>query len=211
VSVLEVHLAINHIPIVGTACTLLLLLIGLTFRNTFVQKIALWFLLILTAVTIVTYFAGDQAGDLITRLSATSRQLLHMHAQLARTALLAMAFVGGCSLVCLLFARFQNFFNYCTRAIFAMTAVCMVLFILTGYLGGQLAYEEIRSPLTQNLSTNIITLVVVSLVALITLVTIITMFLHRDTLFKIPDLPLSSQQPVPERMEEAVSNRSRRL
>jgi uncharacterized membrane protein len=210
VSVLEVHLAINHVPIVGTACALVLLFIGLTFRKIFVQKIALWFLLILTPVTIMTYVAGDQAGDLITDLSVTSRQLLHMHAQLARTALLAMVFVGGCSLVSLLFARFQNFLKFCTRAIFAMTTVCMVLFILTGYLGGQLAYEEIRSPLTQDLSINLVTLIVAGLMMLIALITIAIMFLHRNTLFKIPVPPLTNQQAFIPRAAQPISSRSGR-
>jgi uncharacterized membrane protein len=210
VSVLEVHLVINHVPIVGTACTLVLLFIGLTFRNTFVQKIALWFLLVLTPVTIVTYLAGDRAGDLITDLSATSRQLLHMHSRLAGTALLAMVFVGGCSLVCLLFARFQNFFKLCTRAIFAMTTICMAVFVLTGYLGGQLAYEEIRSPLTQSLSTNVVMLTVVGLMALTVLITITAMFLHRDTLFEMPVPSLTNQQAFTNRVERPVSSRSGR-
>ena len=210
-SVLEVHLIVNHIPIIGTSCAAALLLIGLIFRNIFLQKIVLWFLLVLTAMTIVTYFSGDQAGDHLTDLSATSRRLLNMHSSMARTALLAVAFVGACSLVCLLFARFQNFFKYCTRAIFAMTAVCMSLFILTGYLGGQLAYEEIRSPLTQNLSINTITLAVVGLMALISFGTIVVMFQHHDTLFKIPTAPLPDEQLVTPGVEEPVSSRSRHL
>ena len=147
------------------------------------QKISLWILLGVALMTIGVYLSGLRAEVPVESLPNASKALLQLHEKVARISSLTIWAIAGITLLGLTFLRgkeqlFQNF----VRGILAMTLLSTGLFILTGYLGGQIAHPEFRSTVGEGLSTRYITLGVVAIMLVIVITMIVPLLLHRSQL-----------------------------
>lgn len=184
-NIIEIHLILNHIPIIGVAVVSAYLLIAIIFKNTFMQKVSLWFLLCLAVVTIGVYLSGLGAETPVKSLPGVSNFYLQLHEKVARIAAMTIWAIGGITFLGLLFLRNRELlFKYFVRGVFAMTLLSNALFILTGYLGGQITHAEIRSTLGEGISTRAISLGVIAIMAVILIAMIVPLFLHRNQIFK---------------------------
>ena len=184
-SSIEIHLILNHVPIIGMAFISLYLFIALCFRQLFMQKVSLWLLVGLAVLTVAVYLSGLGAEEPAKAVPGVSIAYLQLHEKVARLATLTVCFIGGITLLGLVLLRKRvRLFTYFARGIFAMTLLGTALFILTGYLGGQITHTEIRSSLAQGLSTRTITLGIIAMMTVIVIAMIVPVLLHRDQLFK---------------------------
>ncbi len=182
---IEIHLILNHIPILGVAFVSLYLLIATIFKNTFMQKVSLWILLGVAVVTIAVYLSGQRAETPVESLPNASIAMLQLHEKVARISSLTIWAIAGITFLGLVFLRGKaQLFQYFVRGILAMTLLSTGLFVLTGYLGGQVTHSEIRSTLAVGLSTRYITLGVVAIMLVIVVAMIVPLVLHRSELFE---------------------------
>jgi DNA-binding beta-propeller fold protein YncE len=183
-NIIEIHLILNHIPIIGVAFVSTELLIGLVWKNTFLQKVSLYFLIAFAIISIAVYVSGLGSEDLVKTLPGVSKAYLQLHEKVARISSLTVWFVGGLTILGLACLRGRaELFRYFVRGIFAMSLLCTGLFVLTGYLGGQITHAEIRSALAQGLSTRTLSIGVVVVMAVVLLAMLLPLFLNRDKLF----------------------------
>ena len=120
----HLHLALNHLPVLGALFCALLLAVGLVRRSDELQRVSLWALALLAAVSIPIKFTGDFASD-----QATTGMFL-----------LGLVAAGG------LFAA-RGGRPLPRRAVLASLVLALVTFLLmarTANLGGQLRHPEIR-------------------------------------------------------------------
>ena len=130
---IEIHLILNHIPILGVAFVSLYLVIATIVKNTFMQKVSLWILLGVALVTIIVYLSGLRAETLVESLPNASKALLQLHEKVARISSLTIWAIAGITLLGLTFLRSkEQLFQYFVRGILAMTLLSTALFILTG-------------------------------------------------------------------------------
>ena len=182
---IEIHLILNHIPILGVAFVSLYLMIATIVKNTFMQKVSLWILLSVALVTIIVYLSGLRAETPVESLPNASKALLQLHEKVARISSLTIWAIAGITLLGLTFLRGkEQLFQYFVRGILAMTLLSTALFILTGYLGGQVTHSEIRSTLAVGLSTRSITLGVVAIMLVIVMAMIVPLVLYRNQFFE---------------------------
>src|SRR5437764_8891797 len=182
---IEIHLILNHIPILGVAFVSFYLLIATIFKNLFMQKISLWILLGVALMTIVVYLSGLHAETPVESLPNTSKALLQLHEKVARISSLTIWAIAGITFLGLIFLRGKaQLFQYLARGILAMTLLSTALFILTGYLGGQITHSEIRSTLAVGLPTRSITLGIVAIMLMIVIAMIVPLVLHRNQFFE---------------------------
>jgi YVTN family beta-propeller protein len=182
---IEIHLILNHIPILGVAFVSLYLLIATIFKNTFMQKASLWILLGVALVTIAVYLSGLGAETPVESLPNVSKALLQLHEKVARISSMTIWAIGGITFLGLVFLRGkEQLFKYFVRGILAMTLLSTGLFVLTGYLGGQITHSEVRSTLAVGLSTRTITVGVVAIMLVIVIAMIVPLVLHRSQLFE---------------------------
>src|SRR6266567_7453446 len=102
---LDIHLIVNHIPILGVAFVALLLLIALFFKNTFMQKVSLWFLVGCAVFAAVALLSGKEADHLIKSVPDISPAYLHAHEQIADLSTYTVWFTGGLALIGLLLSK----------------------------------------------------------------------------------------------------------
>src|ERR1019366_9038565 len=102
-SVAHWHLLLNHIPILGSMFVTVLFIIALVFRNVFLQKLSLWFLVGIALVTAATYATGGDTALAIQGLPSVSESMLLSHELFAKLGLAAMFVTGVIALGGVLF------------------------------------------------------------------------------------------------------------
>src|SRR5512135_2536401 len=102
-NIIEIHLILNHIPMIGVAFVSAELLIGLVWKNTFLQKVSLYFLIAFAIISIAVYVSGLGSEDLVKTLPGVSKTYLQLHEKVARISSLSVWFVGGLTVLGLIF------------------------------------------------------------------------------------------------------------
>jgi uncharacterized membrane protein len=142
----HLHLLLNHFPILGSIFILVMFAIALIFRNTFLQKVSLWFLVAIALLTALTYFTGGRAVDAVEGLPTTSMALVELHENAARIGLILMFFTGLIAVGGLfLFWRRAKLPNVVLALILIVLLLNTGVFVYVGYLGGQITHPEIRN------------------------------------------------------------------
>ncbi|WP_220195338.1 hypothetical protein [Ktedonospora formicarum] len=142
----HVHLLVNHFPILGTLFIMALFIIALVFRSTLMQKVSLWFLVVIALLTAVAYATGDKAEAAVQGLPGISEQIIHLHANVARIGLILMFITG---VIALWGAVFYRKHHKLPRLLLITVLIVLLLntalFAYVGFLGGQIHHQEIRS------------------------------------------------------------------
>ena len=142
-TLVEFHLAINHLPVLGLPFAGGLLAAGLVFDNGEWRRAGLW-TAVLTGVSVwLVYFSGGVAADAIDGLADVADQDIGRHAAAAWRFAWAASFVGLAAVAVL--ARFRRERPPSQRAsavvlalVFAATAVGG----WTAHLGGLIRHHE---------------------------------------------------------------------
>jgi uncharacterized membrane protein len=150
----HLHLILNHIPILGSIFITVLFIVALIYRNVFLQKVSLWFLVVVALFTAAAYLTGDKSQDLVQNLPGVSDPMLHSHELFAKLGLLLMFVTGIIALVGAFFYRRKP-----KLPRLLLTAVLVILllnsgvFAYIGFLGGQILHPEIRPASVSSQST----------------------------------------------------------
>ncbi len=68
-SIIHLHLLLNHVPVVGTLFALVLFSAALLLRETVFTRFALGFSAVLAAVAVAVYFTGGPAEEAVEKLA----------------------------------------------------------------------------------------------------------------------------------------------
>src|SRR4029077_5746199 len=97
----QIHLFLNHFPIIGTLVGLGLLVISLVGKNEGLRRASLILFAAMALLAIPTFFSGTGAQGAIKKLPGVSEALIERHQGAAMLALLFMEITGAFSLVAL--------------------------------------------------------------------------------------------------------------
>lgn len=149
----HVHLLVNHFPILGSLFVTALFISALVFRSTLMQKVSLWFLVVIALLTAIAYATGDKAEAAVQGLPGISEQMIHLHANVARIGLGLMFITGVIALGGAVFYRKRPKLPL-TLLISVLIVLLLntVLFAYIGFLGGQIHHQEIRSGIEHGLA-----------------------------------------------------------
>src|SRR5512140_1965426 len=104
----HIHLALNHLPVVGTLLGLLLLLFGVVRRSDEVQKAALAVFVVAALLAVPTYFTGESTEEIVEHLPGVSEALIERHEDAALVAFAALGVLGLAALGALALFRRSN-------------------------------------------------------------------------------------------------------
>lgn len=138
----HLHLILTHLPIVGMPLTLLLLLKGHLCRSSDNQRAALYAMMALAVITLLTNWTGEGAEQVLKGLPEYPRLWVHSHEEAADRATVATGITG-------LLALLQLFWKSTAQPLKIATVALAVLSTLllgyTGLLGGQIRHTEVRT------------------------------------------------------------------
>jgi uncharacterized membrane protein len=144
-SIVHLHLLLNHVPVVGTLFALLLFAAAVFLRETVSTKFALGFSTAIAVVAVAVYFTGGPAEEAVEKLAGVTERAIEQHEEAAELSTIAMSLFGALSLVALVVFRKGKVPRWVGAAGFAGTVVLSTLMGWTANLGGQIRHTEIRS------------------------------------------------------------------
>jgi hypothetical protein len=141
----EIHLAINHLPVMGLPFSAALLLAGIVFNNGEWRRAGLW-TAVLTGIAVwFVYFSGGHAADAIEGLAGVSDQDVGRHASAAWRFACLTSFVGLAAAAAL--ARDRSEPAPSERASAAVLALVFAAAAVGGWTarrGGLIRHPELR-------------------------------------------------------------------
>jgi uncharacterized membrane protein len=141
----QVHLLLNHLPVVGAPFAAALLIIGALMRSADVRKVGYWALIALAIITVPTYLSGDPAHEFVDPFPGTSHELAEQHEQAAQIALIATVVLGlGVLAGLIAFRRAAGAPVWFHIAALVLAVGVSGVMAWTAHLGGQVRHEEIR-------------------------------------------------------------------
>jgi len=149
-SIVHLHLMLNHFPVVGVIFVAIVLIAALRLRSSDVSKLGLWLLAGVGAVTAVVYFTGEPAEDSVENLAGVSKATIHAHEFAAETSFVAMAVIAGFALLALWWHRRGQLPRAITGWMLAFAVLVTGFMAWTANLGGQIRHTEITGGSVQS-------------------------------------------------------------
>ena len=140
----EIHLALNHVPVVGFAGVLAILIWGMFRRSEDVQRLALAACVAVALLTIPVYRTGEPAEDVAEKLPGVTHEVIEAHEEAAEPAFIAASICGGAALLGLVLWRNPARRAFAVRATLVLCIAAAVLIGRTALLGGQIRHTEVR-------------------------------------------------------------------
>lgn len=144
-SIVHLHLLLNHVPVVGTLFALLLFAAAILLRETVSTRFALGFSAAIAVVAVAVYFTGSPAEEAVEKLAGVTEKAIEQHEEGAELATVAMSMFGALSLAALVIFRKRRVPGWVAVSGFVGTVVLSALMGWTANLGGQIRHTEIRS------------------------------------------------------------------
>ncbi len=141
----HLHLALNHIPVVGAPFLLLLLVWGCAHKSRDVTRTALWWFTGFAVLAIALKFTGDFAwGEAADRLRPVS-EFVTAHEQSADQATTAVFLLGIASAVALVLCRKgRPMPSWILGTVLALGLATTLLMGRAANLGGRINHPEVR-------------------------------------------------------------------
>jgi hypothetical protein len=142
----HVHLMLNHIPVLGTAIGLGLLLFAFWRKSDELKKTTLGFLVLVALLAVPVYLTGEPAEDAVKKLPGVSKAIMEQHEEAAAVAFTGVVVLGVASLAgLLLFRRGKPVPAWFGSLMIASSLIVGGLMAYTANIGGQVRHTEIRS------------------------------------------------------------------
>jgi hypothetical protein len=141
----HLHLALNHVPVVGLPIVLLLLAWAMVKRSAEIMKAAFGLLILLAVVTVVVQVTGEPAEELVEGLPGVVDSMVEAHEESALLGTIGVVVVGVAALFGLWrlqAGRIVPRWYSSVVLIAGITVAGMMVWIAN--LGGQIRHSEIR-------------------------------------------------------------------
>jgi hypothetical protein len=143
---MHVHLALNHVPVIGTPFVTLLLLTGILRGSREIVRLSLWAFVLLCAVSVPIKFTGDFAEEQAGGLAGVDEALVERHEQAADRATTAVFLLGLAAAAGLFLGRGDRGVpRWAAVSLLVLGIATFVLMAVAANSGGEIRHPEIRS------------------------------------------------------------------
>jgi len=140
------HLLLNHIPVLGGIFGVLLLAYAMFRKSDELKNVSLLVLVFSALVTIPVYLTGEPAEEGVEHLAGVSHDLIELHEDAAKIAMIFMMITGAVSLLGLVLMKFKaSAAKWLVIAALVAGIVSAGLMSRTASLGGPIRHSEIRT------------------------------------------------------------------
>ncbi len=140
----HVHLALNHVPVVGLGLSFLLLLAAVVMKSDDAKRLALGTFVLVALIALPAYFTGKAAEDAVEKLPGVSEDLIERHEDAATFALVGVEIVGVVTLGGLFLFSRASVPKWLVAVVLVLSLAESGLLAWTAYVGGQIRHSEIR-------------------------------------------------------------------
>ena len=148
-SLVHLHLMLNHIPVVGALFLVVLFTAGAVRGNATLVRTALWTCGALGVIALLTFLTGEPAEEAVEGLAGTSEAAIERHEDVALVATIMLGVAAAMSVAAL--ARLRRRVEVPRWVGFAGVAGSLVVALamgVTASLGGNIRHTELRDAAT---------------------------------------------------------------
>jgi hypothetical protein len=139
------HLAVNHIPVVGLPFCFLLLAAAVLKKSRDLLQAGFAAIVLVALITIVAFKSGGPAAHIVRDITGVTRESIHRHAEAADDVFAATEVLGAAALLCLwLVGRPRGVPNALTALMLAGTLGISIWLCYVAHLGGLIRHPEIE-------------------------------------------------------------------
>lgn len=146
ISAAQVHLAFNHLPVLGSFLASAAMLWGVASRRPQLRLLGLAAALLGAVAVVPTYLSGEGAEEIVEDKPGVSEALIERHEEAAEGATGVMVTAGIGAALALAARQLRR--KQIARGLFAVTLaaslLASVLLLQVAHLGGQIRHDEIR-------------------------------------------------------------------
>lgn len=142
-SVVHLHLLLNHVPVIGTFFVAFVLAVAIWRRNDGMAKLALVMTVGVGLVAAAVYVTGEPAEEAVEHLAGIGESMIHEHEEAAELAFVASSLAGVLAVLLLLWARSKPLARWASSATLVVLLGVGALMARTANLGGQIRHTEI--------------------------------------------------------------------
>jgi hypothetical protein len=147
---IQVHLLLNHVPVIGTWLGTGVLAWGLVVRKEEVRRLALGLLAIVALAAAPAFLSGSEAEDRAEELPGVSSAQVSEHESSADFALGGCVILGLVAIAALIVSRRRPAVPLgWLAAVLCLALVCSAILARTAHLGGAIRHPEIRGGPTE--------------------------------------------------------------
>jgi len=140
----QLHLMLNHMPIVGFILLTPILLLVVLRGDSQLRKLALMGTFAISLLALPAYWTGEPAEDGIEHLPGVSNQLIHEHEEVAEKALILSLLTGALALGGIYMSRgSESKLKLATNVVLAASVLTSLAMAKTGHEGGKIRHPEI--------------------------------------------------------------------
>jgi uncharacterized membrane protein len=141
----HLHLALNHVPVLGTLFVCLLLITAAVKQDDSLKRLSLWWAVALTLISIALKFTGDQAAAAAENEPWLIGTYVQAHEQAADQATTGIFLMGIAAIMALVIARKRRPVRTWSMALtICLGLLTFALMARAANLGGQIRHTEIR-------------------------------------------------------------------
>ncbi|MEO6694591.1 MAG: hypothetical protein ABIY50_07640 [Ignavibacteria bacterium] len=142
----HLHLVLNHIPVIGSAIAIFVLILGMLKKSDDVKKVGAMILLLTALITIPVYLSGKSSEAKIEgNYEDVDEEFIEAHEEFALNSFIVMDIAGAIALFALVFYRKPKIFpNYISYLILFLLIISNGMMAYTANLGGKIHHPEIR-------------------------------------------------------------------
>lgn len=145
---IQLHLALNHVPVIGVPVPVLMLFVAWWRKREEAARFVLWFLVWLTIAAIAIKFTGDFAAEQSPEQFVSVQQLVTLHEESADQATAGVFFLGLAAILALFLARGGKPLRRWTVALVLILGLgTVLLYVRSAHSGGQISHPELRKTL----------------------------------------------------------------
>ncbi|MGE3726169.1 MAG: hypothetical protein AB7I41_11505 [Candidatus Sericytochromatia bacterium] len=142
----QIHLLLNHAPIMGSLLATALLAWGLLRKNEEVVRVSLYILVGSALAALPVYFSGEGAEEAVEHLPGVVENLIEDHEHLAKVAIMIMEGLGLAALGGIFFSfRKVTLPLWYAGLLLTLGLINGGVMAQTAHLGGLIRHSEIRS------------------------------------------------------------------
>lgn len=144
-SSVQLHLVLNHFPVIGTLLVIALFAAAIIRRSNDIAKVSLGLLAALGGIAVLVYLTGEPAEEAIENLPGFSESITERHEEFALAATIVLASIGAFALGVLVRLRNREIPRWLTVGVFMLSLIGGGMMGYTAMLGGEVRHTEARA------------------------------------------------------------------
>ena len=141
----QIHLALNHMPLLLSLLGGILLIIGMIKKNASFKSLSLYLLVAAALFTAPVYLTGEETEEMVEHLNGVNESAIEKHEDMAKITMVIIAITGAISLIGLFLQKNIRFSKLILGITLVLSFASFGTMAQTAHLGGLIRHSELQN------------------------------------------------------------------